>query len=103
MTQTPEPFSDQEAVQLTESLILSLPPELVAAIEQQMRQSGQTQTQVVLQALRLGLHFEPIPTAKPPTESIDLQQELAKLKGRLAELEFLVPKVEALEGKLIAF
>jgi hypothetical protein len=82
-------------------ITLKLPLEIANAIAQRMSQSGQTQTQVILEALATNLKEtslnEKVVSAHPVLE------ELEQLKQRLAELEALIPKVAMLEGKSIAF
>lgn len=68
---------------------LDLPSDLLTTIASLSRQTGQPQSQVLLDALRRGLTPEP---------SVNLVQ----LANRLAALETLPPRLEALEGKSIA-
>ncbi len=74
-------------------LTLSLPADLAAAIEQQQQQSGKPSDQILLDLLRQALSSSHNPSAS----------ELEQLKHRLSLLEALIPRVEELEGKSIAF
>jgi hypothetical protein len=81
-------------------IAVELPLAIAAAIAQRIEESGQTQAQVILEALQLLL-------SPDQTQSADLQPtgdaELQSLKQRLADLEALIPRMTALEGKSIAF
>ncbi|HEY9643688.1 MAG TPA: hypothetical protein V6C57_24580, partial [Coleofasciculaceae cyanobacterium] len=74
---------------------INLPLDLAEAIAQRMQQTGQTQTQVILAALRLAFSQKEVASHSAAA--------LEDIKQRLAELESLIPKVTVLEGKLIAF
>jgi hypothetical protein len=77
---------------------VELPLDVATAIAQRMEQSGQTQAQVILEALQLVLNqAQPEPAPEPESA------ELRSLKQRLADLEALIPRMVALEGKSIAF
>jgi hypothetical protein len=75
-------------------MTLALPPDLAAAIEQQHQHSGKPQEEILIDLLRQALSVS-------PTNSVN--QELEELKQRLSLLEALIPRVENLEGKSIAF
>ena len=77
---------------------VELPLAVAAAIAQRMERSGQTQAQVILEALQLLLS----PQMPDQIESVE-DTELRSLKQRLAALEALIPRMVALEGKSIAF
>jgi hypothetical protein len=101
----------QEAIESQKKLIpVQLPLDIAIAIEQQLKQSEQTQAQDIFEGLRaaLGLPSKQAAEtsnleqfAEPATEK--LREEFRLLKIRLTELESLVPKMESLEGKLTAF
>ncbi len=74
---------------------VELPLAIAAAIAQRMEESGQTQAQVILEALQLLLSPDQMPSAE--------DAELRSLKQRLVDLEALIPRMIALEGKSIAF
>ncbi|NJO41767.1 MAG: hypothetical protein HC769_06900 [Cyanobacteria bacterium CRU_2_1] len=88
-------------------MTIELPPDVVAAIDQQTHQSGKTQTQVILEALQTALGLDQPTSAMEATTALSLPpefiEELKRLSARVKELENLIPKVEALEGKSIAF
>jgi hypothetical protein len=89
----PPPLPGREPIDsAAQPVAIQLPLDIAEAIAQRMQQTGQTQTQVILEALRLALRQKE--AASLPAEEI---------KHRLAELEALIPKVAILEGKLIAF
>ncbi len=81
-------------------ITLKLPLEIANAIAQRMSQSGQTQAQVILEALALNLKDM---SQDEEAASHPVLEELEQLKRRLVELETLIPKVKMLEGKSIAF
>lgn len=122
--------------------MVELPVDILVALSQQVHQSGQTQAQVILAALRSALKVEPVPPPFAPTtpqrnpEQIELLPgshaldstvsdrtisdpttsdptatpltapllaEIEQLKLRLRQLEALIPKVNDLMGKSIAF
>ena len=89
---------DRAAIELP---LIELPLAVAAAIAERMKQSGQTQAQVILEALQLALSPAQ-PDPQPELESAELR-ELRSLKQRLADLEALIPRMVALEGKSIAF
>jgi hypothetical protein len=72
---------------------IKLPPEVAAAIVQRMEQSGQTQAQVILETLQAAF-------LRAANQTPD---ELQGLQQRMTELEKLIPRLAALEGKSIAF
>lgn len=74
-------------------LTLALPADIAAAIEQQQQQSGKPSDQILLDLLRQALRSSDEPS----------NLELEQLKHRLSLLEALIPRVEELEGKSIAF
>ncbi|MBD3883441.1 hypothetical protein IFO70_16865 [Phormidium tenue FACHB-886] len=81
---------------------VKLPPEVAAAIAQRMEQSGQTQAQVILEALQIALRQDP--SSLPPAQiSVAQPDELQSLQQRVALLETLIPRLAVLEGKSIAF
>lgn len=107
----------EQSQQQEEQITLDLPVDVIVAINQRLRQAGQTQSEVILEVLRSALAVDPDRSAvrKPvdrdsgqthfPTIEATFQpiQELQALKLRLRQLEQLIPKVEELEGKLQAF
>ena len=97
----PTPVEPTPSDRAPELPLIELPLAIAAAIAQRMQQSGQTQAQVILEALQLALS----PTQPDPEPDLDgvEQTELRSLKQRLADLEALVPRMVALEGKSIAF
>lgn len=124
------PFTQQPApLEQEETVTLELPVDILAALEQHVYQSGQTQTQAVLEVLRtaLGLsqttNSQVSPQDRPEisatneltansanatqtttqTTLIALTKEVEQLKNRLHHLEALIPQVENLMGKSIAF
>lgn len=126
----PEPKSPQEypasapiAGSRQETVTVKLPVDVLTALGQHGYQSEQTQTQIILEVLRsaLGLesttdsHLTNLPAPKAPASHLAqptvetakaahvLMAEVEQLKIRLRQLEALIPKVEDLEGKLIAF
>jgi hypothetical protein len=101
-----------------EVVTVELPVDVLAALDQQRCQSGQTQTQVILDVLRSALGLSPAPTdsahasqsAIPASnsdatalQSAQLMAEIEDLKTRLSQLETVMQRVEVLEGKSIAF
>lgn len=108
-------------LQPEETVTVDLPVDILAALEQQGHRSGQTQTQVILEVLRSALGLDqatfsqlqaeiqtgvPAPngsTQAQPDPSVCLMAEVERLKLRLRQLEALIPKVEDLAGKSIAF
>lgn len=123
----PEPESQQAhpaskpiaAVQQQETVTVKLPVDVLAALGQHGYQSEQTQTQIILEVLRsaLGLpaaesHPSEAPALRPAPPTIEtaataasasLLAEVEQLKIRLRQLEALIPKLEDLQGKSIAF
>lgn len=96
---------------------LELPVDVLAALDQRVYRSGQTPTQAVLEVLRSALGLSQT-TSHPDhpdifathdsanatqTKLIALTKEIEQLKIRLHHLEALIPKVEDLMGKSIAF
>ena len=86
---------------------VELPLAVAAAIAQRMEESGQTQAQVILEALQLLLSpdqaLSPNQVLRPDQPQSVEDAELRSLKQRLAALEDLIPRMTALEGKSIAF
>jgi hypothetical protein len=80
---------------------VELPLAIAAAIAQRMEESGQTQAQIILEALQLLLSPAQVLSPDQPQSAEDA--ELRSLKQRLAHLETLIPRMTALEGKSIAF
>jgi hypothetical protein len=99
----PEAFERQEG-----ALTVELPPDIAAVIHQRSGQSGQAQTQVIVEILRMALSQEqPEGSLTAADFSADLPknlpEELQQLQLRLTQLESLIPKLAVLEGKLTAF
>lgn len=112
-------------LQPEETVTVDLPVDILAALDQQGHRSGQTQTQVILEVLRSALGLDqatfsqlqtgmqmggqtgvPAPNGSAqaqPDPSVSLMAEVERLKLRLRQLEALIPKVEDLAGKSIAF
>lgn len=95
---------------------IHLPSDVVAAIQQRMDQSGQSQAQIILHMLQSALDVEHPPEAEaaipkmttpspvhPAEPSPDWINVFETVKARLQHLESLIPKLEDLEGKSIAF
>lgn len=81
---------------------LQLPPDLVVALQQRIQQSGQSQAEVILALLRSACKLAAttdLEAVAPAPVTPDLQS----LRARLTQLETLIPRLEVLEGKLIAF
>jgi hypothetical protein len=92
------------------SVTVELPSDIATAIYQCSRQSGQTQAQVITEMLRSALRLdqnseaEQIPDSDTRADmTTPLLEQVQHLTDRLIKLESLVPKLEALEGKLLAF
>lgn len=83
----------------TRSVNLKLPLDILEAISQRAQQSGQSQTEVLITALRSGLSLNQIPAAVSQAVTSEAFEELS---ARLNALEPLVERVGVLEGKLIA-
>jgi hypothetical protein len=93
-----EPFEPESAAQ--EQITLSLPADIFAAIDRLSRQSGQSQSQVLLNVLRRGLSRQPpLPSTVPAGITLENFQQFV---ARLTALETLPQRVEELEGKLPA-
>lgn len=116
--------SSEVSDKLQDALVtVELPMDVVAALSQLSHELGQTQNQVILEALRstLGIGNPPpepalsdqtqrtqqtatSPSTPPPTLDLaHLQTELERFNARLSQLETIIPKVAELEGKSIAF
>ncbi|MBF2074893.1 MAG: hypothetical protein IGS50_14185 [Synechococcales cyanobacterium C42_A2020_086] len=80
------------------SITLHLSPDLAAALHRYSQQSGQSPAAAITGLLRSALQLTPS-TSVPPA----LIEEVQRLQDRLSQLEELIPKVEALEGKWLAF
>lgn len=80
------------------SVTLKLPPDVVALISQRARQLGQSPSEVLVNAIRVGLgsHLESANLATPLPQSSEWEQ----LVDRLTVLEMLIPQVKALEDKV---
>ncbi|WAL60431.1 hypothetical protein [Thermocoleostomius sinensis] len=111
------PAADPPTLTSSEGMVtVALPVDILAALTQHEEQSGQTPTQVILAALRsaLGLSSPPsqsVAVSEPPLSTFDTSElpsatllaEIESLKARLCQLETVMQRVEALEGKSIAF
>lgn len=103
-----------EAQPIDQSITLMLPADILAAIRQRAQQSGASPKQVLIAALRSGLHLN---GAHDPNGANDLnrandlnnaavaplapsQPQWQEVMQRLAALEALLPTVKALEAKL---
>lgn len=80
------------------SVTLKLPPDVVAMITQRAKQFGQSPSEVLVNAIRIGLGSRPELTnfQIPPQQSPEWQQ----LVDRLSVLEMLIPQVKVLEDKV---
>jgi hypothetical protein len=112
---------DSPATNSSEEVVtVELPLDVLAALNQQRHQSGQTQMQVILNALRSALGLTATPpnshsishhsisqplsaSDAPALELATLIAEIEQLKARLSQLETVAQRVEDLEGKSIAF
>lgn len=113
-----EPVSDS-APEAT--VTVELPVDILTALDRQGQRSGQSQTQMILEVLRSALGLEPAVLSQLHAPAIGGEQaahpaddsanpsvtpqipEVEHLKLRLRQLEALIPKVEDLAGKSIAF
>lgn len=84
---------------------LQLPPDVAMALQQRIQQSGQPQTEVIVSLLRsaCGLAATVSADRLEVVEAEQIALELQALRARLTDLEALIPRLESLEGKLIAF
>lgn len=118
MTENSDWFSqvDEAEEHLAEStptseqiLTLQLPPDLALALQRRCQQLGQTQAEVILALLRSAMQLPSAPAWQTVDQSelaanqLATQQEVHSLKARLSQLEELIPRLEALEGKWVAF
>jgi hypothetical protein len=82
---------------------LKLPADLTEKLQQFSRQSGKSQGEIILAILKSAFaKMAPEALSYDPM-TLKMQQELKLLKIRLTELETLMPRFAALEGKLMAF
>jgi hypothetical protein len=88
---------EQESIRIT----LQLPSVLAMALQERSRQSGQSQAEVILHLLQTACGLTAT-VAEPSAEQVT-RQELQALIERLRQLETLLPRLEIIEGKLIAF
>ncbi len=77
---------------------LKLPADLTEKLQRYSQQSGKTQGEIILAILKSAL-TKMTPEALIDPMALKMQQELKLLKARLSELETLMPRLEALEGK----
>ena len=109
-TPTVESLTEPRSAHLPQQTVtLQLPQELMQAIDQRMQQSGQTQMQIILEVLQGGLAqapYTPLEASDSSLQTVEASQtaeEFEQLKQRVAILEALLPRMEVLEGKSIAF
>lgn len=84
-------------------IALKLPADLKEKLQHYSQRSGKTQVEIILAVLKSA--FAGIAPEAPSADAVSLQmqQELRSLKVRLSELEALMPRLEKLEGKWMAF
>jgi DNA repair exonuclease SbcCD ATPase subunit len=85
----------------SETIMLELPPDLAQLLQQYSQRSGQPPAAVILAILKsaLGRSATALDSGKPDAALTTLHA----LEDRLAQLEALMPRLEVLEGKLLAF
>lgn len=82
---------------------LKLPADVSEKLQQYCQQSGKTQGEIILAILKSAFaKMTPEAFSSDPM-MLKMQQELRVLKSRLNELETCLPRLEALEGKWMAF
>jgi hypothetical protein len=100
MTENSEQFlAESHNGDRTEAILLELPPGLARLLHQHRSQAGQSLAEAILAILQSAL-------AQPAgTDSLNPQSDSAirLLEARLRDLESLLPRLERLEGKWIAF
>ncbi len=86
---------------------LNLPSDLALAIEEQRQQSGQPTIEVIVNLLRSALKLPDTPRGSAQTAcemaKTSTPEGLEAILERLAQVEALIPRLETLEGKSIAF
>lgn len=96
-----------EVISTEQVVTLKLPPDLAQILLQRSGQVGQSQAEVIVSLLRAALGqtstASPLGAATSTSEYLSTQQELHLLKARLGHLESLIPRLELLEGKWLAF
>lgn len=98
----------QEKGTLEQVLALKLPSDLAARLQTYSRKLGQTPAEAIVSLLRSALDPNTSGTSNDsepsaPEHSISTEQELQQLRFRLDQLEGLIPRLEFLEGKCMAF
>lgn len=112
MTENSDRFSDASETEehyresaLQELIVrLELPSDLAEKIQQCSQQSGETQVEVILAILK-STFAEAVPEQSGVADAVppQIQQEFRALKARLSQLEALMPRLDALEGKSMVF
>ncbi|MBF2048257.1 MAG: hypothetical protein EDM05_66815 [Leptolyngbya sp. IPPAS B-1204] len=91
-------------------VVLQLPADIAMALQQRCQQLGQTKAEVILTLLQSAISLFPTADQQTGNQSntsqasqLATQQDVQLLKARLSQLEEMIPRLEALEGKSIAF
>ena len=86
----------------TVAVTIQLPLKFVKAIKQHASQSGQSHTEVILEALQQLLRTDRIEAHQSAETQLATLADLRELSARLSALEGLADRVEDLEGKWVA-
>jgi hypothetical protein len=104
MTENSDPFPE-ESHDLPEAVLLKLPPELARTLHQHSSQVGQSLANTILAILRSALELSASASEDNPLQPSPLQpsQPVRSIEERLNHLEAMLPRLETLEGKWMAF